>query len=111
MAKDIVNEASAMTIEARFTTRTSTPVVPSSVRYRIKDLTNNRVVTDWTPIDAASTVTIDITADENDVYHDRPGLQYYFEERVVSVQANYGTETQYADEYRYAIKNLRGFES
>jgi len=111
MAKDVVNESSAMSLEARFTTRTQVPVIPTSVRYRIRDVSNDRIVTDWTEIPAASTVIINVTAGENDVYDDDSRRRNHFEERVISVQANYETDSQYADEYRYLIKNLRGFES
>jgi hypothetical protein len=111
MAKDVVNESSAMTIEARFTARNNAPVTPISVRYRVKDLTNDRVVTDWVDVTPASEVFFEITAEENNVYDDDSRRLNYFEERVVAVQANYGTDSQYADEYRYLIKNLRGFDS
>lgn len=111
MAKDVVNESSAMSLEARFTTRAQVPVIPASVRYRIKDVSNDRIVTDWTEITAASLVIIEVTADENNVYEDASRRRNHFEERVISVQANYDTDSQYADEYRYLVKNLRGFES
>lgn len=112
MSKDVVNESSALSLEVAFFTRPGQrPVTPETVRYRNKDVTNDRVVRDWTAIASASIVTIEVPAGDNSVYHDTSKLGRYFEERVVVVQANYGTDSQYAEEYRYLVKNLRGFES
>lgn len=110
MATDIVNESSVLDLEAKFTTNTRQPVVPESVRYLIKDVTNDRIVRDWTTVTPAQTINIQVTSTENDIYG-APVRRYFFEERVISVQANYDTDTQYADEYRYLIKNLWGFDS
>lgn len=110
MSHDVVNESSVFTLRTRFYGTTG-PQVPGTARYLIRDVTNDRVVRDWTVLTPALFVDIQVTAPDNDIYNDRPGLRYYFEERVLVVEANYDTDIQYADEYRYAIKNLRGFES
>jgi hypothetical protein len=110
MSHDVVNESSVFTLRTRFYGTTG-PQVPSTARYRIRDVTNDRVVRDWTTMTPALFVDIQVIASDNDVYSDQPGLRYHFEERVLVVEANYDTDIQYADEYRYVIKNLRGFES
>lgn len=113
---DIVNEASVYKKRVRFGGYSSTgmriAITPSSLRYRIYDLTNNRIVRDWTVVTPSTYVDIQINASENSIYSDStPSPRFYQEERVLTVQANYDTDTQFADECRYLIKNLRGFES
>jgi hypothetical protein len=110
VAHDIVNEGSAFTLTARFFDE-GVATAPTTARYRIRDLSNDRIVLDWTAITPATSVDITITATNNAVYRDNSKKRFNFEERVVTVQANYGLVSQYADEYRYLVKNLRGFES
>jgi hypothetical protein len=111
MTREVVNEASTINVQAKFYNKTNQLSTPTSIRYRIKDVTNDRVVKDWTTLTAASSVEIEITADENAIYMDGSRPFQRFEERVLVVQANYDTDTQYAEEIRYLIKNLRGFDS
>jgi hypothetical protein len=111
MTREVVNEASTMSVEAKFYNKTNQLSTPTSIRYRLKDVTNDRVVTDWTDVTPASSIEIEITAEENAVYLDGSRPFQRFEERVLVVQANYDTDTQYAEEIRYLIKNLRGFDS
>jgi hypothetical protein len=110
MSRDLINEASAFTLMARFA-RANVATVPSTVRYRIKDVTNDRLVTDWTDVTPASAVTIEVTAEENEIYQDSSRPFRRREERVISVQANYDTDSQYTEEIRYLIRNLHGFDS
>lgn len=109
MARDVVNESSAFTLRTRYFSVGQVPGTPATVRYRITDLSNDRIVRDWTELTPSSVIDIEITSQDNDVYDDSSAP--FMEQRVVSVQANYDTQTQYADEYRYLVKNLRGFES
>lgn len=111
MTREVVNEASIMVVQAKFFGRSNQPVTPNSLRYRVKDVTNDRVVTDWTVIAPAQSVQVEVTAEENAVYLDGQRPFQRFEERVLVLQANYDTESQYAEEIRYLIKNLRGFDS
>jgi hypothetical protein len=109
MARRVINEGSACTATARFLGSSAATVTPATVHYRLKDVTNNRIVTDWTEVDTAASVDIEITADENLIYADSP--YQMFEERAVIVAANKDTPTQYVYEHRYLIKNLKGFDS
>lgn len=111
MAKDVVNETSAFTLRTRYFGLGSSPQTPASLRYRIRDVSNDRIVRDWTILTPAELVDIFVSAPDNEIYDDDSRRRNHFEERVISVQANYDTDSQYADEYRYLIKNLRGFES
>lgn len=111
MAKEVINETSAFTLRTRYFGIGGSTQIPASLRYRIRDVSNDRVVRDWTNLTPAESVDIFISAPDNEVYNDNSRRRNHFEERVVSVQANYDTDSQYADEYRYLVKNLRGFES
>jgi hypothetical protein len=101
------NEASAMTVRARFFNESSDLVTPTSVRYLIRDLTNDRLVRDWTSLSPAATIDIQITADDNDL-HTGTRRNRKFERRVVTVQADTDTPTQRTDEIEYWVRNLAG---
>lgn len=111
MTREVVNEASTMTVRAKFFDRFNAPSAPATLRYRIKDLTNDRVVRDWTELTPATVVDVEISAEDNAIYSDGNRPFQRFEERVVVFQANYDTDIQYPEEVRYLIKNLRGFDS
>lgn len=111
MAHDVVNESSAFTLRTRYFGLGQTSQSPATARYRIKDVSNDRVVRDWTELTPGPVIDIEITAADNNIYDDNCSRRAFMEQRVVSVQANYDTTTQYADEYAYLVKNLRGFES
>src|SRR5688500_137351 len=105
MAHDVVNESSAFTLRTRYFGQGQIPQIPATVRYRIRDVSNDRIVRDWTELTPGLFIDIEITSDDNDVYDDDSARHMFMEQRVVSVQANYDTQTQYADEYRYLVKN------
>lgn len=102
-----VNEASAMTVRARFFNETGDLVAPTSARYLIRDLSNDRLVRDWTSLSPAATVDISVTASDNDLYSSGRHTRK-FERRVVTVQADIDTPTQRTDEIEYWIRNLAG---
>ena len=111
MTREVINEASTMTVTAKFYGASNQPSTPSTVRYRIKDVTNDRVVKDWTTVTAAQSIEIAVAAEDNEIYMDGSRTFQRFEERVLAIQANYDTDTQFTEEIRYLIKNLRGFDS
>ena len=111
MSQDVINEASAMSVLAKCYGMTNSPTAPSTLRYRLKDLTNDRVVTDWTPLTPAAEVEIELSAEQNRIYADGGRPFQRFEQRALVVQANYDSPTQHAQEIQYMIKNLRGFDS
>ncbi len=101
-----VNESSACTVTAQFYGVDGLPSTPNTVRGRLRDVTNNRVLQDWTDLSAASSVDIQVPASLNDIYNDRKALQ----EHALAVQAEYGQDDQYTDEIRYKVKNLSAFK-
>jgi hypothetical protein len=105
-----VNEASAMTVRARFYNYSNDLATPGTIRYLIKDLTNDRVVRDWTSVTPDSDVNIVIEASDNNLYtHTRKRKR--FERRVITVQANAGEENQHSQEVEYWVRNLYGIDS
>lgn len=111
MTREVINEASTATVAVRFYGTSNVLLTPSTIRYRIKDVSNDRVVKDWTTVTPASSIEIVIAAEDNEIYMDGSRPFRRFEERVLAVQANFDTSTQFTEEIRYLIKNLRGFDS
>jgi hypothetical protein len=106
-----INEGSAFVETVSFFDSRNRPVVPVTVRYRIKDLTNDRIVRDWTSIASAQEVTIEVTAGDNAIYCDDRSPPRRFQHQVIVVQANADTDGQFVDEIGYRIRNIRGFDS
>lgn len=102
-----VNESSAMTVRARFFNETGALVSPTTARYLIRDVSNDRLVRDWSSLSPAATIDIAITATDNEI-QDSDRRAKRFERRVVTVQADQGTATQRTDEIEYWIRNLAG---
>lgn len=109
MAK-MVNESSTMTVQARFYNASNSLATPNSARYLIRDITNDRVVRNWTSVTPASTINIEVTAEDNEIFSSQRRPKR-FERRVMTVQANAGEDTQYTDEIEYWIRNLGGIDS
>jgi hypothetical protein len=101
-----VNEASASTFLVKFYDEDGNPFTPTSARWRLRNLTNKRLVQDWTTITPTTTqASITVPASLNLILNDRNT----YEEQVVSIQAEPGLDGQFSDEIRYKIKNLKGF--
>jgi hypothetical protein len=111
VTREVINEASTMTVLTKFFGNSNVPTTPATIRYRIKDVDNDRIVKDWTTVTPAQSVEIAVAAEDNEIYMDGSTPFNRFEERVLVVQANYDTATQFTQEIRYLIKNLRGFDS
>ncbi len=103
-----VNEGSSCTATVRFYDTEGAAFVPSSARWRLVDSTNNRLVQDWSEIVPPDTeVDIEIPYSLNTIYNDRN----LYEERTITVQADTGsTNSQFSEEVRYKVRNLRGFK-
>lgn len=102
-----IRESSTVTIRTRFFNSDKAPTTPSSARYRLTDITNNRVITDWTDITPAAVVDVFIPAGSNVIYRDSVAQQ----EHAFVVQADTGEDVQFTDEVHYYVKNLGGFTS
>lgn len=103
---EYINEASTMTVRARFFDTANDLVVPLGVSYSITDLTNGRVVRDWTDVTPAAEVDIVISATDNLLFNTRTAKR--FEQRVVTFKVNAGEPTQRTAEIEYWLRNLSG---
>ncbi len=103
-----VNEDSTCTFTAKFYSTNGNPFSPTSARYRVKNVTNNRVVLDWTALAVGGTeIDILIPASLNKILSNRN----LYEEQALAVQAEPGADGQFTDEVVYRIKNLKAFKS
>lgn len=111
MTREVVDEASTFTVEGFIAGTANVPSTPTTLEYRIVDLTNDRVVRDWTTITPAAIFSINIVATDNEIYNDSRKSRYRFEERVIVISANRDTDLMFNKEERYLIRNLRGYDS
>lgn len=105
-----VNESSTFTVRTHLYNQANDPTAPNAVRYRISDVSNARIVRDWTTLAPAPAIDIEIAASDNDIYEHAPRNRR-FERRVLTVQANPGEATQYVDEFEYWVRNLAGIDN
>jgi hypothetical protein len=103
--RPVIRESSAITVRTRFFNPDKLPAVPTTAHYRLTDVTNNRVVIDWTEVTPASFVDVFIGASSNAIHRDNVLQQ----EHAFVVQADRGLDTQFTDEVHYLISNLSGF--
>lgn len=102
-----VNESSTLTVQVRFYNQFNDLAAPNAARYLIRDVSNDRIVRDWTSVTPAATVDIEIAASDNDIYEHTPDSRR-FEKRVLTMQANPGEITQHVNEMEYWVRNLAG---
>lgn len=100
-----VNELNSMNGRVRLTR------APSTLRYRIVDVDNSRTVLDWVTLTPAADVSFLVPASANSIFNDSRGKKKKTERRVLVVQADSGTDSQFNNEIEYAVRNQRGFES
>jgi hypothetical protein len=105
--RDVVNEASACTWRVSFEDADGNPETPTTVHWKLNDLTNCRTLQDWVQIPAQSVVDIDITPEQNAI----SGTCHDYQELVLSIQTDQGLDTQASGEQRYVVANLTGFTS
>jgi hypothetical protein len=95
-----INERSVMVVVARFRDRaTVADVTPTNVKYRLDG--ERGEITGWTAATPGTTVTITLTASENQIYNDTRAL----EKRSLSVAADYGLATQFIESMQYEVRN------
>jgi hypothetical protein len=111
MPREVVNEKSTFTVRARFYGANNAPQAPATLRYRLRDISNDRIVIDWTELSTGTYVDIQVSAEANAIYDDTLKSFKNFEERVLVIQTDYETPDQCADEFRYVVRNLKGFDS
>jgi hypothetical protein len=100
----VVREGSTCTIRTRFFNADKQPAIPQTTHYRLTDVTNRRVVTDWTAITPGSFVDVTIPGSSNAIYRDNVLAQVH----AFTLQADRGLSSQWTDEVVYLVENLSG---
>ena len=101
-----VKERNSIPVTAFFRDSSNAASVPTTVHYRIDDLTTNQKITDWTSVTAAASVTITVTSAENKIVHQGDKR----ERRQITVSADKGTTTETRDTAEWFVENIGGFE-
>jgi len=102
-----INEDSAATFTIKFRNNDGNLFTPQSAQYRLRDVSNDKVLRDWTAMPTlASEVALVIPAELHVINNNRLSYQ----EHALAVQADTGLDTQYSEEVRYKVKNLKGFK-
>lgn len=110
MARLIVNEGSSFTLKVDFLDKTGAPATPSSITYRVDDVTGLsesavgvRVRAD-TSVATASSVEITLDSVDTAVLD----ASKTFETRRVTVKASYGASDTLNDQFFFYVRNLGG---
>jgi len=79
-------------------------IVPSTARYRLDCETTCTEVLGWTTLVPASSMTIEITAQQNAIINQSNRREI----KVLTVEVNTGTTSEMNQQSRYQVDNLRG---
>ena len=108
LPKTVYNEGTQFTATARFRTRaTAVADTPTTVHYKIYNLTREEIVKDWTSVAAAGEVSITVTASLNDLEDNSYGS--VAERFELLVASNRGLSTQVIGRAPYKVRNIRGY--
>lgn len=99
-----INERSRLPIKVSFADALWAVQTPTNIRYRIDDLTGKQCIVGWTDVSPAPSVQIIVTPDQNAIIDCSNRL----ERKELTVEANYGLDTQYTDTYDWQVRNIRG---
>jgi len=98
-------EKSAVTVGANFRSG-GAAAVPTTVHYRVDNLTTKTNIVDWTSVTPAASVSISITPAQNTITSNcNP-----WERRQVTFAADKDTATETRDIVEYKLMNIGGFD-
>jgi hypothetical protein len=114
LEKTIVNEGGQVDCTVRFRDRAGADSVPTTAEYRVYDLDNQRVITDWTSLgtmaaDMNFTLDKDDTTLEGRPIGDRLSTPTY--RRVLTVVADRNLATQVVVARKFRVQNVSGFSA
>ena len=104
-----IMEQSRQKFSVSFKDETYALFMPGSVRYRLDDVTVPEwptVVLDWQTISPDTSVEITIPSSANSILNNRNP----YEERVLTIQSDFGTDDQLSEELSYRIVNMQGVQ-
>lgn len=97
-----LNERTTLVLTLTFRDEDDVLVTPTAVYYRIDDASSGTSIVDNTALGSlSSAMELEITTAQN-----RSLSQASLEERVVTVEFDYGSGRHGSNEYRYLLKNL-----
>lgn len=99
-------ERNSFTATAYFRNSSDAASAPSTVHYRIDDLTTNTAITAWTAATPGTSVNISITPNENRII-DHSDV---WERRQLTVSADKGTTSETRDTVEWFVENIRGWD-
>lgn len=103
--KTVWKEKSAFIATAYFRLRsTAAAVTPTTVHYRIDDLTTGKELQDWTSVSTASNVSIAITSTFNAIQDDTS----HRERKQLTIKADDALDTQHIETIEWFVTNLLG---
>lgn len=106
LPRAMVPEGCAFTATAYMRDRaTAAASAPSTLKYRLDNLTTGENVLDWTTATAATSVSIAVTATQNAIRDECNKV----EKMELTVSANHGLATQVRQSVQYMIANNRAF--
>lgn len=100
-----VNERNSNTITAYFRDAGAASA-PTTVHYRIDDITTGTKITDWTSVSPAVSVDITVKSAENRIIANGDAT----ERRQITVSADKGTTTETRSTTEWFVKNIYAFD-
>ncbi len=105
MALTTINEKTTLLVTAAFWDEDGAAATPSAATYRLDDATSGTVILPQTALTGLGvTKVIEITSAQNALV----SAASTSEERILTVEWDYGSGRHATDEYRYLVRNLRG---
>ena len=101
-----IKERNSITVTAYFRNSSNAATAPTTVHYRIDDITTTTEILAWTTVSAAASVSITIKSAENKIVNQGDKR----ERRQITVAADKGTTTETRDTVEYFIENIGGFD-
>lgn len=98
------NEYTSLQVEANLRSGTE-PVSPTTVHYKLVNLTTGRVVVDWTPVAPSADVVIDL-----DARHIRVDSRRRYEDQEITIAADKDTEDQVTQTRSWRVRNVSAFD-
>lgn len=100
--RDRISDRSSLTVVARFRDRaTDAEVTPTTVTYRLDNVTSGAEVADWTAATPGTTASIVTTPDNNE---HKVSLEW--QQMRLTVAADRGLSTQYNESFDYWVRDL-----
>lgn len=101
-----VQERSSITVTAYFRDSDNAAEAPTTIHYRIDDLTTGDAIKAWTSVSAAASASITVTSAENKIVSNGNTR----ERRQITVSADKGTTTETRDTAEWFVVNNGGWQ-